>query len=101
MNSVCGTSCEVGFPIQRSSGKTVVCHLTDAYRRLPRLSSPSTAKASTICAYSLDHITPRSLGAYMSTGLEVRTKLIHRLCERDISKLENRIKQSKPTRLKT
>src|SRR5690606_4062699 len=46
------------------AGSQVVCHLTDAYRRLPRLSSPSTAKASTICAYSLDHITPRSLRGY-------------------------------------
>ena len=37
------------------------CQLPEAFRRLPRLSSPLTAKASTICAYSLDHITPNSL----------------------------------------
>src|SRR5690606_40466021 len=30
--------------------------------RLPRPSSPLTAKASTVCAYSLDHITPSRLG---------------------------------------
>jgi hypothetical protein len=54
-----------GFPHSEIAGSKVVCHLADAYRRLPRLSSPSTAKASAICAYSLDHITPRSLkGSY-------------------------------------
>src|SRR5579863_3566137 len=51
-----------GFPHSDIAGSRVVCHLTDAFRRLPRLSSPSTAKASAMCAYSLDHITPRSLG---------------------------------------
>src|SRR6185312_176818 len=45
-------------------GSMLVCQLADAYRRLPRPSSPSTAKASAICAYSLDHITPRSLGIW-------------------------------------
>ena len=35
----------------------VRCRLPEAFRRLPRLSSPSTAKASTLCAFSLDHIT--------------------------------------------
>ena len=57
-----------GFPHSEIAGSKVVCHLTDAYRRLPRPSSPSTAKASTMCAYSLDHITSRSLG-YMLLGL--------------------------------
>jgi hypothetical protein len=38
------------------------CQLPDAFRRLPRPSSPLTAKASTVCAYSLDHITPSRLG---------------------------------------
>ena len=51
-----------GFPHSEIAGSKVVCHLADAYRRLPRPSSPSTAKASTMCAYSLDHITSRSLG---------------------------------------
>src|SRR5690606_8890312 len=36
--------------------------LPDTFRRLPRPSSPLTAKASTVCAYSLDHITPSRLG---------------------------------------
>ena len=53
-----------GFPHSEIAGSKVVCHLADAYRRLPRPSSPSTAKASAICAYSLDHITPRSLGIW-------------------------------------
>ena len=38
------------------------CQLPDTFRRLPRPSSPLTAKASTVCAYSLDHITPSRLG---------------------------------------
>ena len=32
------------------------CQLPEAFRRLLRPSSPLTAKASTVCAYSLDHI---------------------------------------------
>ena len=50
-----------GFPHSEMSGSQVVCHLTEPYRRLPRLSSPLTAKASTVCASSLDHITPSNL----------------------------------------
>src|SRR5688572_6879605 len=42
------------------------CQLPDTFRRLPRPSSPLTAKASTVCAYSLDHITPSRLGAIVS-----------------------------------
>src|ERR1700734_4281942 len=55
-----------GFPHSEIAGSKLVCHLADTYRRLPRPSSPSTAKASAICAYSLDHITPRSLGVIFS-----------------------------------
>ena len=51
-----------GFPHSEIAGSKLVCQLADTYRRLPRPSSPSTAKASAICAYSLDHITSRSLG---------------------------------------
>ena len=50
-----------GLPHSEISGSKVVCHLPEAYRRLPRLSSPLTAKASTVCAYSLDHLTPSNL----------------------------------------
>ena len=53
-----------GFPHSEIAGSKLICQLADAYRRLPRPSSPSTAKASAICAYSLDHITPRSLGIW-------------------------------------
>ena len=38
------------------------CQLPGTFRRLPRPSSPLTAKASTVCACSLDHITPSRLG---------------------------------------
>ena len=44
------------------------CQLPDTFRRLPRPSSPLTAKASTVCAYSLDHITASCLGLYMLPG---------------------------------
>ena len=44
-----------GFPHSEISGSKVACHLPEAYRRLLRPSSPLTAKASTVCAYSLDH----------------------------------------------
>ena len=50
-----------GFPHSEISGSKSVCRLPEAFRRLPRLSSPLTAKASTVCAYSLDHITPSNL----------------------------------------
>ena len=50
-----------GFPHSEISGSKDICRLPEAYRRLPRLSSPLTAKASTVCAYSLDHITPSNL----------------------------------------
>ena len=39
------------------------CQLPDTFRRLPRPSSPLTAKASTVYAWSLDHITPSRLRA--------------------------------------
>ncbi len=40
---------------------TGYCRLPEAYRRLSRLSSPLTAKASTMCASLLDHTTPKGL----------------------------------------
>jgi hypothetical protein len=45
-----------GFPHSEICGSKVVCHLTAAYRRLLRPSSPVIAKASTTCTYSLDPI---------------------------------------------
>src|SRR3954452_3687736 len=64
-----------GFPHSEIAGSKLVCQLADTYRRLPRPSSPSTAKAFTICAYSLDHITPRSLGYIFACSHE-QTDLI-------------------------
>ncbi len=63
-----------GFPHSEIAGSKLVCQLADTYRRLPRPSSPSTAKASAICAYSLDHITPRSLRAYVADSSIMRTR---------------------------
>src|SRR3546814_8418009 len=59
MYSVCDNHLMMaGFPHSDISGSKSVCRLPEAFRRLPRLSSPLTAKASTVCASSLDHITP-------------------------------------------
>ena len=49
-----------GFPHSDIPGSKLVCQLPEAFRRLPRPSSPVAAKASTICAWSLDHITPNN-----------------------------------------
>ena len=56
-----------GFPHSEIFGSKHICRLPEAYRRLSRPSSPSVAKASTMCAYSLDHITPSDLGLLHST----------------------------------
>ena len=56
-----------GFPHSEIPGSKLVCQLPEAYRRLPRPSSPSAAKASTTYAYSLDHITPIVLGSVSNT----------------------------------
>ena len=56
-----------GFPHSEIAGSKLVCQLADTYRRLPRPSSPSVAKASTMCAYSLDHITPSDLESYKNS----------------------------------
>jgi hypothetical protein len=45
-----------GFPHSEIAGSQGGCPLPDAYRRLQRPSSPPAAKASTVCACSLDHI---------------------------------------------
>ena len=50
-----------GFPHSEIPGSKLIYQLPEAYRRLPRPSSPVAAKASTMCAYSLDHITPNNL----------------------------------------
>ena len=46
-----------GFPHSDILGSKPVCRLPEAFRRLPRPSSPVIAKASTTCTYSLDPIT--------------------------------------------
>ena len=50
-----------GFPHSEIPGSKLVYKLPEAYRMLQRPSSPSIAKASTTYAYSLDHITPKTL----------------------------------------
>lgn len=63
-----------GFPHSEISGSKSVCRLPEAYRRLPRLSSPLTAKASTVCASSLDHITPSNLVICLEREDDIRRK---------------------------
>ncbi len=59
-----------------------------AFRRLPRPSSPLTAKASTVCAYSLDHITRSRLRVAEPTLLRVAPNQVLRLLpQRHISEL--------------
>src|ERR1700761_2923612 len=77
-----------GFPHSEIAGSKLVCQLADTYRRLPRPSSPSTAKASTMCAYSLDHITSRSLRLYVSIDSPESNGAGFSHCERDIFKLD-------------
>ena len=75
MDSVCDNQLMLaGFPHSEISGSKVVCHLPEAYRRLPRLSSPLTAKASTVCASSLDHITPSNLVIRLEREDDIRRK---------------------------
>ena len=44
-----------GFPHSDISGSKLVQQLTEAYRSLPRLSSPPDTKASTVCPLQLSH----------------------------------------------
>ena len=63
-----------GFPHSEMFGSKLVCQLPKPYRRLLRLSSPPTAKASTVCTYSLDHITQVSKFWLMS--IEIKSLLL-------------------------
>ena len=58
-----------GFPHSEIPGSKLVYQLPEAYRRLLRPSSPVAAKASTMCAYSLDHITPSTLSCLIFSAL--------------------------------
>ena len=50
------TTYVAGFPHSDIFGSSLVCQLPEAFRTLLRPSSPLTAKASIVCAYSLDYI---------------------------------------------
>ena len=59
MYSCCNSYLTVsGFPHSDISGSQDCCRLPEAFRRLTRLSSPLTAKASTMCTSLLDYTTP-------------------------------------------
>ena len=78
-----------GFPHSDIFGSKPICRLPEAFRRLLRPSSPPVAKAFTICAYSLDHITPTSLVVVYGAGSECdtpHTKCRELIC---ISRLES------------
>ena len=80
---------QAGFPHSDIPGSKLVCQLPEAFRRLPRPSSPVAAKASTICALSLDHITPNDFSQRARTsaldGVIYRSRMQHTL-ERDTKK---------------
>ena len=61
-----------GFSHSEISGLKLIYQLTEAYRRLSRPSSPSNAKASVVCTYSLDHITPNYLSLCPKMGIETK-----------------------------
>ena len=52
-----GSTLAGGFPHSDIPGSKLYCQLPEAFRRLTRPSSPVAAKASTMCAWSLDPIT--------------------------------------------
>lgn len=65
-----------GFPHSEIAGYNGSYHLTDAYRRLARPSSPLTARASTVYAYPIINVTLKesnlnlhSFGGHMHTNL--------------------------------
>ncbi len=69
-----------GFPHSEISGSKLVCQLPGAFRRLPRLSSPVVAKASTVCAYSLDPITPKPRSYKTFATITTPSQRISLLC---------------------
>ena len=62
------TTCVAGLPHSEICGYNAFYQLTTAYRRLTRPSSPLTAKAFTVYAYSLNHTTHISLIAQQFTS---------------------------------
>ena len=75
-----GSSLAGGFPHSDISGSKLVCQLPEAFRRLPRPSSPVIAKASTTCTYSLDPIILRPLARLMVQLVRSATKHRRLVC---------------------
>ena len=71
--SLAGYGRSRGLPHSEILGSKLVCQLPEAYRRLLRLSSPVAAKASTRCAWSLDHITSNVLSSIRNYGFITTT----------------------------
>jgi hypothetical protein len=69
-----------GLPHSDISGSQLVCKLPEAFRMLQRPSSPLIAKASTVCAYSLDHITPISLKLSVLLTFRLMLENVFKLC---------------------
>jgi hypothetical protein len=76
-----------GFPHSDISGSKVHCHLPEAFRRLSRLSSPLTAKASTVCTLSLDYITQNSLSISLHQSLNYLSYIMTFINLMDFTKL--------------
>ena len=70
-----------GFPHSEILGSKLTCQLPEAYRRLQRPSSPLTAQASTVCTYSLDHITPNILESHFKqSDITINNKSLTNIC---------------------
>ena len=61
-----------GFPHSDIPGSMLAYQLPEAFRRWPRPSSPVSAKASTVCPLSLDHITQNLPGPYGAYSFPLR-----------------------------
>jgi hypothetical protein len=73
-----GSTLAGGFPHSEIPGSKLYCQLPETYRRLTRLSSPVAAKASAMCAWSLDPITLKH-HHLLATPLGITTKQQHRV----------------------
>ena len=76
-----------GFPHSDIPGSKLACQLPEAYRRLLRPSSPPAAKASTVCAYSLDHITPKRRGHKVMLTYNIPIQLLETPLRDGVSRL--------------
>ena len=88
MYSSCDTP-KGGFPHSEISGSKLICQLPEAYRRLPRPSSPLSSKSSPIRPLYLDHNNLQVRKPVISRKLDIPPKRLTRLCLACISSIVN------------